>query len=492
MCFQASLRSSSVTPSTWSKRAIALRTWLAFSSGSLRCLGKAKVPEERSLRCSASSLAMRFPPFHPIHFHERCQIWRCAPGSARVASAMSRTPVKPLTLAPIDVEAHPLPGGGLIMRSRQELRPYPRCLGELLRHWAAAAPDRTFLAERGGDGGWRRVSYAAALEAVERIASALLERDLSPERPLALLSDNGVDHGLLQLAAMQVGVPAVPVSPAYSLLAEDHAQLRYILELTRPGLVYAADGERYAKALRHASAETVTGDRFGELLETARHPDLAERSAAVGPDTVAKILFTSGSTGRPKGVINTQRMLASNQQAIAQGWPFLEERPPVIVDWLPWSHTFGGNHNFNMALRNGGTLYIDSGKPAPGLIEATVRNLREVPSTLHFNVPRGYEMLIPWLERDRELRETFFRDLDGIFYAAAALPQHLWEKLEQLSMETLGRRVVMLAAWGSTETAPCATQIHFPIERAGVIGLPMPGTEIKLAPVSGKLESRVQ
>src|SRR4051794_6768251 len=189
---------------------------------------------------------------------------------------MSRTPVKPLTLAPVDVEAHPLPGGGLLMRSRQELRPYPRCLGELLRHWAGAAPDRTFLAERGGDGGWRRVSYAGALEAVERIASALLERDLSPDRPVALLSDNGVDHGLLQLAAMQVGAPAVPVSPAYSLLAEDHAQLRYVLELTRPGLVYAA-------------AETLTGDRFGELLGTARHPDLAERFAAVGPDTAAKI-----------------------------------------------------------------------------------------------------------------------------------------------------------------------------------------------------------
>ncbi len=405
---------------------------------------------------------------------------------------MSRTPVKPLALAPVDVEAHPLPGGGLIMRSRQELRPYPRCLGELLRHWAGAAPERTFLAERGGDSGWRRVSYAAALEAVERTASALLERDLSPERPLALLSDNGVDHGLLQLAAMQVGVPAVPVSPAYSLLAEDHAQLRYILELTRPGLVYAADGERYAKALRHAPAETLTGDRFGELLATARHSDLDERFAAVGPDTVAKILFTSGSTGRPKGVINTQRMLCSNQQAIAQGWPFLEERPPVIVDWLPWSHTFGGNHNFNMALRNGGTLYIDGGKPAPGLFETTVRNLREVSSTLHFNVPRGYEMLIPYLERDRELRETFFCDLDGIFYAAAALPQHLWEKLERLAVEATGRRVVMLAAWGSTETAPCATQIHFPIERAGIIGLPVPGTAIKLAPVSGKLEIRVQ
>ena len=240
---------------------------------------------------------------------------------------MKESPRKPLTLAPVDVEAIPLPDGGLRMRSRQELRPYPRCLGEHLRHWAGAAPERTFLAERGGDGGWRRVSYAGALEAVERIASALLERDVSPERPVALLSDNGVDHGLLQLAAMQVGVPAVPVSPAYSLLAEDHAQLRYILELTRPGLVYAADGERYAKALKHASAETLTGDRFGELLATARHPDLEERFAAVGPDTVAKILFTSGSTGKPKGVINSQRMLCSSHEMLREALPFFKEEP---------------------------------------------------------------------------------------------------------------------------------------------------------------------
>jgi feruloyl-CoA synthase len=416
---------------------------------------------------------------------------------------MTKPPFKPLNLAPVAIDTRPLPDGGLVMRSRHELRPYPRCLGELLRHWAGAAPERTFLAERNSDGGWRRVSYGEALENVERIASALLERGLGEDRPVALLSDNGVDHGLLQLAALHVGIPAVPVSPAYSLLSEDHAQLRYIFEMVRPGLVYAADGERFAKALGTVSAmsamssmapvEIVVGSAsFSTLLETSRHPDLDDRFAAVGPDTVAKILFTSGSTGKPKGVVNTQRMLCSNQQALAQAWPFLEERPPVLVDWLPWSHTFGGNHNFNLALRNGGTLYVDGGKAAPGLIETTVRNLREVPSTLHFNVPRGFEMLIPYLERDSELRETFFRDLDALFYAAAALPQHLWEKLERLSIEATGRRVVMLSAWGSTETAPSATQIHFLIERAGVIGLPGAGTEIKLAPVGGKLELRVK
>ncbi|MEA2691876.1 MAG: feruloyl-CoA synthase, partial [Acidobacteriota bacterium] len=339
------------------------------------------------------------------------------------------------------------------------------------------------------------------------IGSALLARGLGPERPVAILSDNGVDHGLLQLGALHVGVPVAPISPAYSLLSKDHAQLRYLLKLTRPGLIYAVDGVRFAAALAAAAPTGVEivvsgpppGDRavtaFAALLAAPPSPAVAARFREVGPETVAKILFTSGSTGKPKGVENTQRMLVSNQQAIAQGWPFLEERPPVIVDWLPWSHTFGGNHNFNMILRNGGTLYIDGGKPAPGLLETTLRNLREVPSTLHFNVPRGYDLLIPWLERDGALRETFFRDLDAIFYAAAALPQNLWEKLERLAIAATGRRVAMLAAWGSTETAPCATQVHFRIERAGVIGLPVPGTEIKLAPLAsaaGKLELRVK
>jgi feruloyl-CoA synthase len=409
--------------------------------------------------------------------------------------AIPPAPTKPLALAPVDVVSRPLPGGGLLLRARRDLDPYPPSLGKLLHRWAGEAPERTFLAERSGDDSWRRVSYSQALAAVERIASALLERELGPERPVLLLSENGVDHALLQLAALHVGIPAVPISPAYSLLAEDHGQLRYILELVRPGLVFAGgrDGERFAKALatvaRTVPAEIVIG---APPAAGALHPDLAARAAAVGPDTVAKILFTSGSTGRPKGVINTQRMLGSNQQAIAQGWPFLEARPPVIVDWLPWSHTFGGNHNFNLVLRNGGTLYVDGGKPAPGLIETTVANLREIPSTLHFNVPRGFDMLIPYLERDPHLRDTFFRDLDALFYAAAALPQHLWEKLEALSVAATGRRVAMLSAWGSTETAPCATQIHFPMERAGVIGLPVPGCEIKLAPVDGKLEIRVK
>jgi len=434
-------------------------------------------------------------------------------GRVLAESLDSHSTLPPLHLAPAAVTTRTLPDGSLVLSSPQELGPYPRCLGEHLRYWATAAPDRTFLAER-AENGWRRISYAAALDAVERIAGALLARGLGPDRPVVLLSDNGVDHALLQLGGMHVGIPVAPLSPAYSLLSTDHAQLRYLIELLTPGLVYAADGGRFAAALAALldGVELVVGANppagnppgsmpatlFSQLLAHPPEAALAElvaaRFAAVGPDTVAKLLFTSGSTGRPKGVLNTQRMLCSNQQALAQVWPFLAERPPVMVDWLPWSHTFGGNHNFNLVLRNGGTLYVDGGKPAPGLFDTTLRNLREVPGTLCFNVPRGYDLLVPHLERDAALRATFFRDLDVLFYAAAALPQHLWESLERLAVQATGRRVAMLSAWGSTETAPSATQVHFFIERAGVIGLPGPGTEVKLTPVphSGKLELRVK
>jgi feruloyl-CoA synthase len=424
---------------------------------------------------------------------------------------VEKAPWKPLALAPAAVEARPLADGGLVLRSPQELLPYPRSLGELLYRWEREAPDRTFLAERDAEGGWRRITYGQTLAAVERIAAALLARGLGPQRAVAVLSENGVDNALLQLAAMHVGIPVVPNSPAYSLQSQDHAQLRYILDLAAPGLIYAVDGARYGAAFAACAevpldrcelvvsanlpadrAATAFGDLLGRVPRQAGGSAVASRFAEVGPDTIAKILFTSGSTGKPKGAPSTQRMLCSNQQAAAQVWPFLAERPPVIVDWLPWSHTFGGSFTFNMTLRNGGTLYIDGGRPLPGLIETTVRNLREVPATLYFNVPRGYDMLLPYLERDRELCATFFRDLEGLFYAAASLPQHLWERLERLSTAATGRRVGMFTGWGSTETAPAAAIGHFFVEQAGVIGLPLPGTEIKLAPVAGKLELRVK
>lgn len=373
-------------------------------------------------------------------------------------------------------------------------------VGSMLRLWATATPDQPFLAERAGDGTWSTMSYAQTLDAVRSLGQALLDRGADSEHPVMLLSGNSIDSAILQLATMEVGVPAAPISPAYSLMSQDFAKLRHIHELLTPGLVYAADGAGFDRALdaldaRRALVSVNPRDRdepLGELLATSPGRELEIAAASVGPDTIAKVLFTSGSTGLPKGVKNTQRMLCSNQQAIAQLWPFLGERPPVIVDWLPWSHTFGGNHNFNMVLFNGGTLYIDGGKPAPGLFDATVENLRDVPATMYFNVPAGYAQLVPHLRNDAELREVFFRNLDVLFYAAAALPQNLWEQLEELSISARGARVRMLSAWGSTETAPMATAVHFTIERAGVIGLPAPGTKLKLAPVGTKLELRVK
>jgi feruloyl-CoA synthase len=393
-----------------------------------------------------------------------------------------------LRFAPAEVDVERRADGAILLRSPQALRAHERCVGEWLVKWARQSPERVFLAERAGDG-WRRVTYAQALEAARRIGQALLERGLGPDRPLAILSDNSVDHGLLALGAMHAGVPVAPVSPAYSLMSKDHAKLKAILALLAPGMVWVDDPRKYGAALAAAGVQATP---LAPLLEHATGARIDEAFAGLGPDTVAKILFTSGSTGLPKGVINTQRMLVANQQMMAQAWPFLEDRVQSLVDWLPWNHTFGGNFCFNMMLRNGGSLHVDGGKPAPGLIETTARNLKEVAPTLYFNVPRGFDLLLPLLERDADLRGNFFRNLDVLFYAAAALPQNLWERLEAMAQAEKNGALAMLSAWGSTETAPCATSVHFPIERAGVIGLPNAGCELKLAPAAGKLEVRVR
>ena len=378
-------------------------------------------------------------------------------------------------------------GGILYLRSPQTLGPYARCVTEWLVLWSDQAPERTFLAEKSGSS-WKRLSYREAYGAVRRIGQALLERGLGPQRPVAILSDNSVDHALLSLGALHVGVPVASISPAYSLMSKDFGKLRHIFDLVQPGLVWTADPEKFKPALEAVGAQATP---LAPLLETNPGSLLERKFSKITSGTTAKILFTSGSTGMPKGVINTHGMLCANQQMLAQAWPFVRDRPPVVVDWLPWNHTFGGNHNFNLVLRNGGTLYVDGGKPAPGLIETTARNLAEIAPTMYFNVPRGYDLLLPFLERNTALRENFFRNLDVLFYAAAALPQNLWERLIELSRKE-GRTPSMLSAWGSTETSPLATSVHFQIERAGVVGLPVPGCELKLAPNAGKLEVRVR
>jgi feruloyl-CoA synthase len=393
-----------------------------------------------------------------------------------------------LRFAPPKVEVEKRADGTTLLRSPQKLGPYARCVTEWLVQWSDRAPERVFLAQRSPSGSWRKLTYRETYGAVRRIAQALLDRGLGPERPVAILSDNGVDHALLALGAMHVGIPVAPVSPAYSLMSKDFGRLKYIFDLVRPGLVYTADPQKFAPALAAVGA---TSTPVAELLETNPGSTQEREFSKVRPESVAKILFTSGSTGIPKGVINTHRMLCANQQMLAQAWPFVEDQAPVVVDWLPWNHTFGGNHNFNLVLRNGGTMYVDGGKPVPGLVDTTAHNLREVSPTLYFNVPRGYDLLLPFLERDAELRRNFFRDLGVLFYAAAALPQNLWDRLKLLAT-TEGRAPAMLSAWGSTETAPLATSVHFPMQRAGVIGLPVAECELKLVPSAGKLEVRVR
>src|SRR6185436_9796342 len=295
-----------------------------------------------------------------------------------------------LRYAPAEVQVERRADGAIILRSPQPLQPYARAVGDWLLHWYERAPERTFLAERKGES-WRKLSYRDALSDARRIGQALLNLGLGPERPVAILSDNSIDHALLALGAMHVGVPVAPISPAYSLMSKDFAKLKYIFELLKPGLVFAAEPEKFAPALAAVGA---TSTPVAKLLDVNPGSTLEVAFARLKPDTVAKILFTSGWTGMPKGVINTHRMLCSNQQMLAQVWPFLEEAPPVFCEWLPWNHTFGGNATFNLSLRNGGTFYIDGGKPTPDLIATTARNLRDVSPTLYFNVPRGYDLLL--------------------------------------------------------------------------------------------------
>jgi feruloyl-CoA synthase len=403
-----------------------------------------------------------------------------------------------------DVALERRPDGTLYLRSPHPLERYPDKLTQRLEHWAKAAPDRVFLAQRARDGSWRKLNYADALSQVRSIAQALLERKLSPERPIAILSGNDIEHALLGLAAMMVGVPYAPISVPYSLMSGDFGKLKSIIEVLTPGLMFAADGKPFARAIDSAvplGIEIVTTanpldsrptSSFAELLMAEPTAAVDAAHAKVGPDTVAKILFTSGSTGYPKGVTNTQRMLCSNQAMVRAGLCFVGDEPPVIVDWLPWNHTFGSNHNFNMVLDNGGSLYIDEGKPLPGAIAATAKNLKEIAPTIYFNVPKGFEALLPHLRADADLRTNFFSRLKVLFYAGAGLQQFVWDELQALSVATCGERVIFISSIGSTETSPLAVACNWDTPRPGNIGVPAPGVELKLVPNEGKLECRLK
>jgi feruloyl-CoA synthase len=394
--------------------------------------------------------------------------------------------------------------GVIRISARQTLAAHARTLNEPLRHWAKTTPDRVFLAQRDETGAWRTMSYAQVLHEVHRVGASLLRRGLSAERPVVIISGNGIEHALLALAAMDVGIPYAPVSTAYSLMSADFGKLKVIIELLTPGLVFASDGGPFAAAIAAAvpeSTELVVARNppigrkttlFSDLRVAEDDAGAAVARAAVTPDTIAKFLFTSGSTGQPKAVINTQRMLCSNQAMIAAGLCFVADEPPVVVDWLPWSHTFGSNHNFNLVLVNGGSLYIDDGNPTPAGVAKTARNLREIAPTIYFNVPKGYDALIPHLRADETLRKTFFSRLKVLFYAGAGLNQSAWDELTRLALQTTGERVVFLTSLGSTETSPLALACSWDFGQPGNIGLPAPGVELKLVPAEGKLEARLR
>jgi feruloyl-CoA synthase len=370
---------------------------------------------------------------------------------------------------------------------------YPARSTERLVYWAGRTPSTPLLAWRGPAGGWETLTYGDALAAVRRIGQSLLDRKLSVERPVAILSGNDREHLLLSIAAQHVGLTVAPISPAYSTASRDFAMLRHAMGLMTPGLVFAARGAAFDRSIDAAVPKDVEVVRSVDALAAATATGAVDRAhAAIAPDTIAKILLTSGSTAVPKGVINTHRMLGSNQEMIAHILPFLRDEPPVLVDWLPWHHTFGGNHNLGLVIHHGGTLYIDDGRPVPGQFAPSVKNLREIPTTVYLNVPRGYEELVKAMRSDEVLRRTFFSRMRVLFYAAAALAQHVKDELDELAVQTCGERLILVTGLGATETAPMAICRTWDSDLSVAIGVPVPGVDAKLVPAGDKLEVRVK
>jgi feruloyl-CoA synthase len=426
--------------------------------------------------------------------------------SGNAAAVLTKPAFRKIEWLTRDIAVDRRADGTIVLKSRIPLKAYDRHIPDSLAKWAKDAPQRTWLAQRSGaERQWRRVSYGEAKHTVDALTQALLNLEVAPDSPLAILSGNSIEHALMTMAAMQARLPVAPVSPAYSLMSQDHLKLKYLFKLIKPAIVMVQDGPTFEKALKaldlggvtvvHVArpCEAIDSVAFADLAATTITDEVEESIAKITPDTIGKLLFTSGSTGMPKAVINTQRMMCANAAMTMQARPRGEGGPPpTVLDWMPWNHTMGGNAAFNPILVDGGTLYIDDGRPIPGQFEETIRNLREVSPTVYGNVPAGYAALAAAMEKDDALCRSFFKDLTLMAYGGARLPDDLYDRMQALAVRTTGERIVFYTGWGSTETAPTATGTYWDTERVGLVGLPFPGVELKMVPCGSKYELRLR